>query len=168
MKKILALSSALILLCGCSAEPEVASPETNRLFSADAVVCTAEAEISATVKRLGNNMWSAEITAPESLAGITLNYSADEITATYHGMSFTLDKENAPQANLLGAIFDAIDDSALLTEMPCDSEDGVMTFGGQNELGAYEIVTDADGNLSAVNLTDEDITVDFSDFVVIT
>lgn len=169
MKKIPLIILILTLLCGCSAkEPEVSTPETNRLFSAEAVFCSGETEISATIRRLGNDMWTAQITAPESLAGITLNYSSDEITATYHGMSFTLDKENAPKANILGAIFDAIDSSAILTEMPCDSDGENITFTGENHLGGYEIVTDSEGNLVGVNISDEDISVDFTEFTAIT
>lgn len=144
------------------------TPETNRLFSCKAEIVCGEKEMSADIKRLGNGMWNADISAPDELSGIALEYSEEGIEASYMGLGFTLEKTGIPSANILSMVFGALDDSAILTEMPCVQTEEERVFSGEYSSFSYEITTDLDGNLTGFSIPDEDINVEFTDFSVIT
>ena len=171
MKKIFSvfvLFVIMISITGCGKENKPCAPDLNKIFTVNAAVESGKFKTEAIISRLGDNMWEAEISSPETLKGIKLSYSGEDITASYMGMSFSVPKNAAPVKGMMTMLFNAIDKSAALPEMPCIEDETTKTFSGETENGKFEITVDkTTGNLTGFEMPDNDLKVVFTDYSVI-
>lgn len=173
MKKILSLFLCTILLvtataCKFGKPKETAAPDLNRLFTCSAEILYADFEMSAELKRLGDGMWEVEFSAPKTLAGVKLTYSGDSISASYKGMSFTIPKDAAPVKAVFTMIFQTIDKTAVVPELPFTEEDGVIVFEGENDYGKFFISTDEEtGDFIGFNMPDYDLEVKCENYSIV-
>lgn len=171
LKKILSavLCGLMFLgLMGCSAEKKTATPDLNRLFSADAKIQFDDFEADAKISRLGDGMWDVEFSQPKTLAGVKLSYNDGEITASFLGLNFNIEKDSLPVKSIVTMIINAIDSSGVHADMPCVEKDGKIVFSGSGENGDFTITTDAEtGTLLDFELPSEKLKVLFENFGVI-
>lgn len=174
MKKI--QRTLLLFLCGlmcivftaCGKPKTSGTPDINKLFSTAATITYGDFEAQAKVSRLGSDLWEVEFATPQTLAGVKLSYTGEDITASYLGLSFSIPKTAAPVKSMLTMIFKAVDKSAVGVDMPCEEKDGVMIYSGTGDFGDFTLSMDqATGNLVSFEMPKEDLIVQFADFTPI-
>lgn len=173
MRKFLSLFFCALLFftmtaCNFGKPKETAAPDLNRLFTCTAEIRYDDFEMSAELKRLGDGMWEVEFSAPKTLAGVKLSYSEEAISASYKGLSFSIPKDAAPVKAIFTMIFQTIDKSAAMPELPFSEEDGVLVFEGKNDYGKFFISTDKEtGDFIGFNMPDYELEVKCGDYKII-
>ena len=171
MKKIVSGLLIVIMLFsfgGCTSKKSAESLDLNKLFKVTATIESGKFKGQAVINRLGDNMWDVEFSSPNTLSGIKLSYSGEDITATYMGLSIKMSKTDAPIKGMLTMLFNAIDKSAALKDMPCVEDEKTKTFSGENENGKFNIILDkSTGNLIGFEMPDNDLKVTFTDYTLI-
>ena len=115
------------------------NPELDKPFESDVSVQAGELEFKGNIKRYGTGIWNMTVTAPETLAGMNLNYNADEgVTAELGSLKLDIPAENIKDTAVFSLIFKAVDSAAAGTISCTDTEDGKV-FTGENAFGTYSL-----------------------------
>jgi hypothetical protein len=114
-------------------------PELDVPFTAEAAVNGEDLSFTANLKRLGTGLWEMEITSPETLRGLKLNYSEDKIASVYDGIiTETPIEKVSPEAVFL-QLFQAVDNAANLESPDITEKDGNFLISGNIPASAYII-----------------------------
>ncbi len=156
MKRLVLLFMPLILLVGCSQKTDVKA--VTRGIEFNTRVCyynecyEADAQFSQNGERIFN------ITSPESIAGLTLVFNGEDVTATYKGMEY---KAENPQ--LFGA-FSLVNRAILDVE----KKDGVVrvddnsySVEGFTDGGEYELTVSTQGLPIELDVDKGDLEMNF-------
>ena len=130
-----------ILLCtGCKdGGLLVKSPDMNVPFRSDVKVQAQELEFEGTIKRYGTGMWSMNITAPETLAGLNISCNDEGVTAELDGLTLEIAMEDINSGAVFAQIFKAVDSAAAAGTLSCtETEDGKI-FTGEFSGGEYKL-----------------------------
>lgn len=133
---LILLSSALILLAACRAEPQ----ELKDTFDAEAAVSGGEIGYTAHVSRSPETV-TAEFLSPASVAGLTYTYDGEELTASYGDLSCITSFDSLPPSsvpamlcealyNLDEAVYESSSDGTDTYRLLMSAGDAVMTCEG--------------------------------------
>lgn len=155
-----------MLLSGCQKLAGSELPERDILFKTDADISYGDFKAAGTLTRLGNGGWRMELTAPETLSGLTITQADGNITAEMNVLSFSASRDSLPVKSLFGLVFNAID-SAAAAEQPdvTATDDGIISISGDSTLGGYTVDMDtASGNYIGIRIPEKELDVVFSNF----
>jgi hypothetical protein len=130
-------------------------PDLDVPFTAEAALTGENLSLTANLKRLGTGMWEMEITSPETLRGLKINYSEDKIASVYDGIitETPIDKIS-PEAVFL-QIFQATDNAANLETPDVSEADGDLFISGDIPVSAYKLQIDGETKtLEGISLPD--------------
>lgn len=140
---VLMLAALLMLLASCEKGGGgilTKSPNLNLPFESEISVQAGELEFKGNVKRYGTGIWSMCVTAPETIAGMNLNYNADEgVTAELGELKLDIPAENIKDTAVFALLFKAVDSAAAGTISCTDTEEGKV-FTGENGFGTYDLI----------------------------
>lgn len=140
---LIMLTAALLTGCekGSGLLPQK-NPELDKPFESEVSVQAGELEFKGNIKRYGTGIWNMTVTAPETLAGMNLNYNADDgVTAELGALKLDIPAENIKDTAVFSLIFKAVDSAAAGTISCTDTEDGKV-FTGENAFGTYSLTFD--------------------------
>lgn len=88
--RAVALMSAvsLIFLCGCSVKADTILPITSN-FTADVQIEYEDVTCLGNIEFVGTNDFTVNITSPESLNGLTVDFNTGETNVSYKGLNCT-------------------------------------------------------------------------------
>ncbi|MCH5324868.1 MAG: hypothetical protein J1E39_06590 [Eubacterium sp.] len=93
--------------------------------------------------------WTVTFTSPESISGLTLSISGENVSATLDGISFEFPDEGMRFKSAATYVTDVID---MLDESVSAQKDGeTLSVSGTNQQGNYKITADASGKLLSVS-----------------
>ena len=81
---------------------------------------------------------------PEALSPLMLEYKNYSCTVTYNGLKFETDINRFPQTELCALLTQAISDAAQGFEIRTAFADGIWTYSGTGERGAFTLTRDAE------------------------
>jgi hypothetical protein len=140
------VAGALIAFVSCDDLKNAVSgvPELDVPYTAEAAIEGENLSLTANIKRLGTGLWEMEITSPESLRGLKINYSEDKIASIYDGIitETPIDKVS-PEAIFL-QLFQAVDNAANLETPDVSEREGDYFINGQIPATGYEIQIDGE------------------------
>jgi hypothetical protein len=117
-------------------------PELDVPYTAEAAIEGENLSFTANIKRLGTGLWEMEITSPESLRGLKINYSEDKIASIYDGIITETPIEKLPSEAVFLQLFQAADNAANLETPDVTEKDGDYFLSGQIPASSYEIQID--------------------------
>lgn len=114
-------------------------PDLNVPFETDIRAQAGELEFEGSMKRYGTGIWEMSITAPETLAGLTVFYNDDGVKAKLGELSLDIPAEDIRDGAVFAQIFKAMDSAALSEALTyADTEDG-KTLTGEFAGGEYTV-----------------------------
>ncbi len=168
-RRLLALVCACLLGCtalsGCSQkEPE---PPVVTGFTCNMQVQYGEMEVEGRLTRQSAGLLTMDITAPETLKDMTLEWDGEEVSVKMYGLSFGVDPATFPSTALGNSLLAAFDAATRLQNGQLTGE-GVKTVG--EELGGeFTLLSDPDtGYLLSLSIPSAGVQATFSDFQVLT
>ena len=115
--------------------------------------------------RCGAADWDAEFTAPDTLAGVLLNFDGGAVTASYKGLAFTIPKTAMPAKAMLCIVTDVLDAVQAQESLNCtEQSDGSRTCTGDAEGGTYTLTFAPDGTLTAFEMPGQPLSVTFTEY----
>ena len=164
---------ASILLCGCEMPQKQDAPfQPIRAESYEADILLEYGEDQTAnlhLTRCGNALWDANFTEPPALAGVTLTFDGDAVSANYKGLAFTVPKTALPAKNMLGIVTEALDAADAAESLPCTQQsDGTWCYQGECAGGSYTMTFAESGEPLIFDLPAQPLKLTFSGFAVIT
>jgi hypothetical protein len=169
-KKVLAAVIAMFtafMLVACGGGMKSGNPVKDTSFKTDVKMLFGDkqTEALATVRRLSKGQWSAEFTAPKSLAGVTLAFADGNVTASYKGLAFSVPKSAVPVKAVLTEMFDAVDRVAGDTELSATKSGSGLEMKGTTDSGAFKMKFSEDGKPVTFEMPHLALVVEFGEFL---
>ncbi|MDE6592260.1 MAG: hypothetical protein K2K57_04250 [Oscillospiraceae bacterium] len=165
----------LTLLAGCTSPLNV--PPRPRITGGYTLCCTVKTEVtpadketpeefvfSGNVKRLGSGFWEMEITAPESLEGLKIVLSGDNVTSSLGELSFSSELSAIPKKSPAMTVFRCLDNAAVALGNGVSPEAASGVQGWTLTTGEYSLLFDNDG--VPVAMTAAGFSAEFTEFTV--
>ena len=167
MKRMLAAACALWLFaagCGMGQLPGKTENRMDGGFIADVTVTSADSETCGTLTRYGTNAWTVTFTDPPSLAGVALEFTDEEVKASYKGLEFSVPQSAQAIRTELSGLMETVDSLALSPELDGAAKDGTVVCEGEGSCGAYILTCAEDGTPLTYALPNYGVTVTFDSF----
>lgn len=169
MKKALSACFLFILiLCGCAGALPPASPPQPTIpvgFEGDCNVVCRDMEIQAHISRPNAQSCLITVTAPESLNGVTVDYTGGALSLTYGIIKQTLDIKKIPQAAFAPAVIHALDEIAGFQPENALLENGNYILNIASEYGDITAVLDGEtGAIKTVEIPSQEVKITFTSF----
>lgn len=173
MKRLLALTLLFaFLLCGCQNTSEEAKPiemeevPLSESYGMTATIHYNEFEMTALVDKDQPGHYNIELTEPESLAGMMLDITDDQVAITYKGITADFDPDSIAGSAIAKGLIGVLNTVAGEQGISASLQDGTFTLSGENDMGAFTLTLDAEsGSLLALEIPSENLSVEFSDFI---
>lgn len=169
MKKIFALIMVGIMSVSMAACDKIGgsskeiTPNLDNQFSCDMALEYGDMNCDAILKRYGVGTWEAEFISPDTLAGITMSFDGDNVTANYKGLDFSIPKSALPVKSILCNLIDIIDETASQEKIEAEDKKDYLVIEGKAEQGDYTIQLDKNtGNLVSFEMPGLDLKINFS------
>lgn len=167
MKKFISIISCFVLLflfSACSGQPAKQITVAEAGYTCEAFVSYGENFSSnATINAIGGGMFSVAINTPEDIAGLTFSFDNNEMSIFYNGLEseMSVSPEYGGFAEILNEIF-----LKFTTSRPTVSyKDGGYLLEGNNSEYAFELIFNENGFPLALTVEDEDLKVNFSNWM---
>lgn len=151
-----------IALSGCTGkEPE--QPVVTD-FSCTMQVQYGDLAVEGRLTRQSAGLLTMELTAPETLEGLTLEWDGQEVSVKMYGLSFGVDPSTFPSTALGSSLLAALDAATRLQGGGQLTAEGLETVGGEIG-GEFTLLSDPNtGSLLALTIPSAGIRATFSDF----
>lgn len=162
----------VVMLSGCSKlknavmdeHPDISSP-----FSCSFNISLDEStDISGTMSKLGTGIWSMDITAPETMAGLHISYNTEGVKASLDELELQIPKEKINGGAAFELIFSAIDSyAANAAPALTETEEGLQYIGELTQTG-FTLTFDRDSlQLTKIDFGDTGISAEISNVGVL-
>jgi hypothetical protein len=169
MKRILTtlcLGVVLLSASGC-AGMQTAGNVQNRMngaFSTEVTMTMAESETKGILTRYGMDAWSVSFTEPPALSGVQLDFTDNEVTASYKGLEFSVPQSAQAVKTTLSELMEIVDGMAADTELNGVQKDDSIVCEGEIDEGSYTLTYSKDGIPTTFSLPCYGLTITFADF----
>lgn len=166
----LMLILSLLMMPGCKQAASKGQPAVTG-FECDADVNYKDMNVKGHLKRQAEGTLTMEVTEPETLKGLSMEWNGETISIKLYGFSFGVNPEQIPESALGKSILNTLDDAlkAKDTASAAKGEDGTAKLEGDSENGAFELYFDpSSGALLELKIPDLDLDAKFSNFQALT
>ena len=171
LKNTLIFCVSACILCSCTAKrgENAFTPQLDPAYSVQADMTYADGQQAAlTLTRSGAGCWDAEFSEPAALSGVLLTFDGDAVSASYKGLAFTVPKSAMPAKNMLVAATEILDGLDGIAQLPCSAtDDGTWISTGESAAGSYTVSFTDSGELCALEIPSQPLTVTFSGYAVV-
>lgn len=156
-------AAAIGLMCGCKADlPFTGKPDFNSSYTVNAEINCDELKAVSEITRTADK-WVFTFTQPDTLAGVTLEYTENDCGGELGGLSF--DAEKSPEYTALpDLIRSAVCSLSGVSDENISESDGVMTI--DTDFNGKKVTVTANsksGNLISLKCPFYRLSVQFSD-----
>lgn len=172
LKNILVFSLPVAIVCtGCDGKPADSSfsAKLDPAFSVGVSMTYGDINSEAVFQltRYENGIWDATFQEPASLAGVTLSFENNAVSANYKGLSFTVPKSALPAKMMILCVTDVLDSMDSIETLPYEqASDGTWKLDGESECGSYTLTFSENGILTGFNIPSQPLTLEFTDYTV--
>ncbi|WP_303022520.1 hypothetical protein [uncultured Ruminococcus sp.] len=161
------LLAGAVLLSGCSSPVggEIgAAQKLSGSFTTEMTMNMEEQTVSGTLSRMGDGMWSVSFAEPATLAGVVLDFSGGEVTASYQGLAFSVPQTAMPAKSILSSLILVVDDLAKQEHISGEKDGDYVSVEGELEGSPYLLRLSAGGELAGFEMDNMDTVMTFTDF----
>lgn len=150
----------LMALAGCKAVPTTGQQPVMLGFACDMAGTYRETQVEGKLTRSAVGMLTIELTKPDHLAGMTMEWDGQSVQLKMSGLSVPVDPSLLPESGLGASILDALDTAVLNKQM---ANDGTVNGTGDN--GAFTMKVDPEnGYLQSLSVPELQLDLTFSNF----
>lgn len=163
----LALAGCMIFSVGCSGSEGGETSAAQKLggsFTADMTMIIDDLNAVGTISRLGEGEWSVSLSEPSSLAGIVLDFSGGEVSASYQGLAFSVPQSAMPAKSVLSNFILVVDSLAQQEEITGEANDDHIDVSGDLDGSPYILTLTKNGELAGFEMDNMDAHLEFSQF----
>lgn len=166
MVTAIALISCLAVLpaCGSSSTPATAQQKLSESFSVNLTMEMEDFTAEGTLTRYEEGMWSMYFDTPSEVAGVQLDFSGEDVTASYKGLSFSVPQAALPARQLLLQCIQVLDEIAQNPDINGTKKDDRIVLEGELETGDYILSLNTDGTLSDFRMDNMGTSITFHEF----
>ena len=161
------LLAGAVLLSGCSSPVGGETGAAQKLsgsFTTEMTMNMEEQTVSGTLSRMGDGMWSVSFAEPATLAGVVLDFSGGEVTASYQGLAFSVPQTAMPAKSILSSLILVVDDLAKQEHISGEKDGDYVSVEGELEGSPYLLRLSAGGELAGFEMDNMDTVLTFPDF----
>ncbi len=161
------LLAGAVLLSGCSSPVGGETGAAQKLsgsFTTEMTMNMEEQTVSGTLSRMGDGMWSVSFAEPATLAGVVLDFSGGEVTASYQGLAFSVPQTAMPAKSILSSLILVVDDLAKQEHISGEKDGDYVSVEGELEGSPYLLRLSAGGELAGFEMDNMDTVLTFTDF----
>lgn len=161
------LLAGAVMLSGCSSPVGGETGAAQKLsgsFTTEMTMNMEEQTVSGTLSRMGDGMWSVSFAEPATLAGVVLDFSGGEVTASYQGLAFSVPQTAMPAKSILSSLILVVDDLAKQEHISGEKDGDYVSVEGELEGSPYLLRLSAGGELAGFEMDNMDIVLTFTDF----
>ena len=161
------LLAGAVLLSGCSSPVGGETGAAQKLsgsFTTEMTMNMEEQTVSGTLSRMGDGMWSVSFAEPATLAGVVLDFSGGEVTASYKGLAFSVPQTAMPAKSILSSLILVVDDLAKQEHISGEKDGDYVSVEGELEGSPYLLRLSAGGELAGFEMDNMDTVLTFTDF----
>ena len=148
MKRALSLLTAFVMIFAAGCEKQgsetTAVPEKPKAFSADAEITYGELYMTAQMVCTAENEIRINILTPEIFSPLEIVCKNGECTAAYDGISFSVETDRFPQAELVKVAAQALAYANAGVELKKSEKDGIISYQGSTDRGVFILTQDAE------------------------
>lgn len=158
------LGFCLTFTCACHSQGADSSSPVTTGFSCEADIRYQDMSLQGSLSRSSAGTLSITFSQPETLNGVTVEWTGETVKASLHGLSFELPPDALPAGALGGVLTDALD-AALRTPTEGRLTQEGWQWEGTGQSGEITILSDpADGYLLSLEVPEIPLSVSFSNF----
>ena len=116
------------------------------------------------ITRYDNGIWSAAFDSPSEVSGVILDFTGDDVTASYKGLAFSVPQAAMPSKALLLRLIDAVDEIAGEESIHGEKNDGLIEYKGELEGEPFYLYLNSDGSLAEFRMENMGGYITFRDF----
>lgn len=161
------LLAGAVLLSGCSSPVGGETDAAQKLsgsFTTEMTMNMEEQTVSGTLSRMGDGTWSVSFAEPATLAGVVLDFSGGEVTASYQGLAFSVPQTAMPAKSILSSLILVVDDLAKQEHISGEKDGDYVSVEGELEGSPYLLRLSAGGELAGFEMDNMDTVLTFTDF----
>ena len=161
------LLAGAVLLSRCSSPVGGETGAAQKLsgsFTTEMTMNMEEQTVSGTLSRMGDGMWSVSFAEPATLAGVVLDFSGGEVTASYQGLAFSVPQTAMPAKSILSSLILVVDDLAKQEHISGEKDGDYVSVEGELEGSPYLLRLSAGGELAGFEMDNMDTVLTFTDF----
>ena len=161
------LLAGAVMLSGCSSPVGGETGAAQKLsgsFTTEMTMNMEEQTVSGTLSRMGDGMWSVSFAEPATLAGVVLDFSGGEVTASYKGLAFSVPQTAMPAKSILSSLILVVDDLAKQEHISGEKDGDYVSVEGELEGSPYLLRLSAGGELAGFEMDNMDTVLTFTDF----
>lgn len=133
-------------------------------FTTEMTMTIDDLAATGTLSRLGEGTWSASFAEPATLAGVVLDFSGGEVTASYKGLAFSVPQTAMPAKSVLSNFIIVIDMLAKQEEITGEEDDGYVAVEGELDGNPYTLKLTESGDLASFEMDSFDAVLEFEQF----
>ncbi|MBQ8686969.1 MAG: hypothetical protein IJ512_00310 [Ruminococcus sp.] len=167
MMTMLTLLACMTALAACgegSGAPATAQQKLSGSFSSGVTLETDDFTAEGILTRYDAGIWSMYFDAPSEVAGVQLDFSGDEVTASYKGLSFSVPQAAMPSKQLILQCIQALDETAQNPDITGTKKDDWIEVEGELEAGDYILCLDDAGSPAEFRMDNMGACISFHDF----
>lgn len=136
----------MVFAAGCEKQGGEATPvsEKPKAFSADAEITYGELYMTAQMVCTAENELRINILTPEILSPLEIICKNGECSATYDGISFSVETDRFPQIELVKIAAQALAYANAGVELKKSEKDGIISYQGSTDRGVFVLTQDAE------------------------
>ncbi len=165
-RRLIALCCVLVAgLCACRAGGDTATPDpVTTDFSCQADIRYRDMSIKGTLSRSNAGTLTLSFSQPDTLKGVSAQWTGDTVRATLHGLSFDLSPDTLPAGALGSVLIDALDAAVRAPTAGTLCDEG-LRWEGSGKNGAITMLCDSqDGSLLSLEMPAVPLSASFTGF----
>ena len=103
--------------CAKAGGEATAAQKLGGSFTTEMTMTMEDWTAAGTLSRLGDGAWSVSFAEPATLAGVVLDFSGGEVTASYKGLGFSVPQSAMPAKSVLSQMIQVVDELAQQEEI---------------------------------------------------
>ena len=150
--------------CAKAGGEATAAQKLGGSFTTEMTMTMEDWTAAGTLSRLGDGAWSVSFAEPATLAGVVLDFSGGEVTASYKGLGFSVPQSAMPAKSVLSQMIQVVDELAQQEEITGKEQDGCVSVEGDLEGNPYTLTLTENGDLSGFTMENFDTTLTLLSF----
>ena len=135
-------------------------------FECDANIQYKDMQMEGHITRVTTGMMKLEITSPDTIKGLVMEWDGAGISVTLNGVTFQVEPESLPVSGLGKSLLDVLDSAQNLQKIEGKVTDNGLVISGQGQNGTYQMISDPDnGHLKSISVPDLNLIVIIKNFV---
>ena len=164
----IAMMTSAFVMSGCSIRSDggetSAAQKLSDSFTVEMTMVIDDLQGTGTVTRYGEAAWRVQFAEPSSLAGVVLDFSGTDVSASYQGLAFSVPQTAIPAKSVLLNLIFVVDALAQQEKIVGEADGDQVRVEGEREGNPYVLTLTQEGELAGFEMDNMDTVLTFTQF----